>query len=278
MHKIGILGSGEWSHKIVKSLEPQYFAEQYSSRAVKDGSQSLDESIQAIWITSKNSEQIELAELLIQSRFPGKIILEKPYFTNPKELIQLRELINSNKDKIHLSQVWIKSRIWKVFLDIILTRTGTFQVTALRVGNKRRSEFSPPFDWAPHDLYLALDLSRSLRQEIKVIDSHWESDNDVIEGSLTIGANCKLVLKAGFSSERINSWKVTFENGDNLELDFFRRTIKVNEIFVFQESEAKIHDVPILNFVNWVLTQADDLEQEKLLDLNFRFILEAAQA
>jgi len=277
MHKIGTLGSGEWSHKIVKSLEPKYFVEQYSSRAIKDGSQSLDESIKAIWITSKNSEQIELAELLIQSQFPGKIILEKPYCTNLKEMNQLRELLDSNGDQIHLSQVCIKSRIWKEFLDTILMRTGTFQVTALRVGNKRRCEFSPPFDWVPHDLYLALDLSRSLRQEIKVIESHWKSDNDVIEGNLTIGANCKLDLKAGFSSERINLWKVTFENGDNLELDFFRRTIKLNEIFIFQESEAKIQDVPILNFANWVLAQAEDLEPKKLLDLNFRFLLEAAQ-
>ena len=274
MKKIGILGSGDWSKKIATSLAPHHLVTEYSSREFRNRSQSIDASHHAVWITSRNSEQLELAGLLLQSDFGGKIILEKPYFTNAKEKAILIKLIESGQNRIFLSQVWAKSRIWREYLSIILSNGHKFQISALRVGEKRRGEFLPPLDWLPHDLYLASDLSRFLDQEIKVVASGWQSDNDIIIGSILIGTSSKLDLKVGYSAERHNSWKTISENGDCIELDFVGRSIKINGAFVFQESKQSIPDVPILNFANWVLTQSSDLEQLRLIDLNSRFLLE----
>jgi len=274
MEKIGILGSGDWSKKVASSLTSQHQVVEYSSRAFKNHTQFIDATHQVVWITSKNSEQLELANLLLQSDFEGKIILEKPYFTTAKEKAILIKLIESSQNRIFLSQVWAKSRIWKEYLRIILSSGYKFQISALRVGEKRRSEFLPPLDWLPHDLYLAADLARNLDQEIKVVASGWQSDNDIIIGSVLIGTLSKLNLRVGYSTERSNSWKTISENGDCMELDFVGRSIKFNESIIFQESEQSVPDFPILNFANWVLTQSSDLEQLRLIDLNSRFLLE----
>ena len=274
MEKIGVLGSGDWSKKIAISLAPHYLVSEYSSRAFKNHTQFIDASHQVVWITSKNSEQLQLLDLLLQSDFEGKVILEKPYFTNAKEKATLVNLIESGKNRIFLSQVWAKSRIWNEFLSLILSSGHEFQISALRVGDKRRSEFLPPLDWLPHDLYLAADLSRRLDQEIKVVTSGWGSGNDIIIGSILIGSSSKLDLKVGYSTERHNSWKAISENGDCIELDFVRRSITFNGAFIFQESKQSVPDVPILNFANWVLNQSSDSEQLTLIDLNSRFLLE----
>lgn len=274
MEKIGILGSGDWSKKIVTSLAPHHLVAEYSSRAFRNRTQFIDASHQAVWITSRNSEQLELAGLLLQSDFGGKIILEKPYLTNAKEKAILIKLIESGRDRIFLSQVWAKSRIWKEYLSIILSNDHEFQISSLRVGEKRRSDFLPPLDWLPHDLYLASDLSRYLDQEIKVVASGWQSDNDTIIGSILIGTSSKLDLKVGYSTERYNSRKTISENGDCVELDFVGRSIKFNGTFILQESKQSVPDVPILNVANWVLTQPSGSEQLRLIDLNSRFLLE----
>ena len=274
MEKIGILGSGDWSKKLVKSLAPHHLVTEYSSRAIINRSQFIDNSSRAVWITSKNSEQLELARLLLLNDFLGKIILEKPYFTNTEEKTQLVKLIELSQDRIFLSQVWAKSRLWMEFLNILLTKDKEFQIFASRVGQKRRSDFLPPLDWLPHDLYLALDLSRHLGLELKVVKSTWLNDNDIIIGSILIGSFSKLDLKVGYSVERYNSWKTIFENGECIELDFVGLSIKINGKFVFQESKQSVSDVPILNFANWVLNQPTDIDQLRLIDLNSRFFLE----
>lgn len=274
MEKIGILGSGDWSKKLVKSLAPHYSVTEYSSRAIINRSKLIDTSSQAVWIASRNSKQLELAKLLLQSDFLGKIILEKPYFTNAKEKAVLNNLIESGQERIFLSQVWAKSRLWVEFLNTVLSKDNEFQILASRVGEKRRSEFFPPLDWLPHDLYLALDLSRHLGLEIKVVESSWQSDNDIIIGSILIGSSCKFDLKVGYSVERQNFWKTTFDNGDCIELDFVGLSIKINGEFVFQESKQDVPDVPILNFANWVLNQPTDSDQQRLINLNSRFYLE----
>lgn len=276
MQKIGILGSGEWSKKIVSSLAPHHLVTEYSSRAFKNQSQFIDASLQTVWITSRNTEQLELARLLLQSDFRGKIILEKPFFTNLKEKADLIKLIKSGHDRIFLSQVWIKSRIWKEYLNIILSSNHEFQISALRVGQKRRSEFLPPLDWLPHDLYMALDLSKYLNQEVKVVSSSWQSDNNIMSGSILIGTMSRLNLKVGYSVERHNNWNTILGNGDHIYLDFVGRSIKINGSLVFQESNQKYPDVPILNFVNWVLNQPSDLEKMRLIDLNARFLPDTA--
>jgi hypothetical protein len=274
MEKIGILGSGDWSKKVASSLVPHHQVVEYSSRAFRSHTQFIDVTHRVVWITSKNSEQLELANSLLQSDFEGKIILEKPYFTTAREKDFLIELIESSQNRIFLSQVWAKSRIWKEYLRIILSTGCKFQISALRVGEKKRSEFLPPLDWLPHDLYLVADLARNLDEEIKVVASDWQSDNEIIVGSLLIGTLSKLNLRVGYSTERSNSWKTISENGDCFELDFVRRSIKFNEEIIFQESEQRVPDFPILNFTNWVLTQSSDLEQLRLIDLNSRFLLE----
>lgn len=274
MEKIGILGSGDWSKKLVKSLAPHHLVTEYSSRAIINRSQFIDNSSRAVWITSKNSEQLELARFLLLNDFLGKIILEKPYFTNTEEKVQLIKLIELSQDRIFLSQVWAKSRLWMEFLNILLTKDKEFQIFASRVGQKRRSDFLPPLDWLPHDLYLALDLSRHLGLELKVVKSTWLNDNDIIIGSILIGSFSKLDLKVGYSVERYNSWKTIFENGECIELDFVGLSIKINGKFVFQESKQSVSDVPILNFANWVLNQPTDIDQLRLIDLNSRFFLE----
>jgi hypothetical protein len=273
MKKIGILGSGDWSKKVASSLASHHQVVEYSSRAFKNHTQFIDATHQVVWITSKNSEQLELANLLLQSDFEGKVILEKPYFTTVREKAILIELIESSQNRIFLSQVWAKSRIWKEYLRIILSSGYEFQISAERVGEKRRSEFLPPLDWLPHDLYLVADLARNLDEEIKVVASCWQSDNDIIIGSLLVGTLSKLNLRVGYSTERSNSWKTIYENGDCIELDFVGRSIKLNEEIIFQESEQSVQDFPILNFTNWVLTQSSDLEQARLIDLNSRFLL-----
>jgi hypothetical protein len=276
MHTIGILGSGDWSQKLIASLEARYSVRAYSSRAVKNRTQTIDASLNAIWIASRNSQQLELAELLLQSDFEGKLILEKPYFTNIEERDSLLELIESNEDRIYLSRVWAKSRIWKEFLRTISVIGLNFEVSAFRVGTKRRSEFLPPLDWLPHDLYLASDLSIHLNREIEVITSLWESD-DILTGTMMIGTDCKFDLVAGFGTERKNSWTVIYANGDSVELDFVARSIKLNENFIYQESEQNLHDVPILNYADWVINQSHDLQQQRIIDLNSLFLLQAEQ-
>lgn len=268
MKRIAVLGSGDWSKKITKSLKNDFLVSEFSARALHRESVSIDNSYDLVWITSRNSDQLKLSELLLKSDFKGKLILEKPYFTNIDEKDILIGLIGAYPKQVYFSQVWAHSRLWKEYLKTFLHQASNFRISALRVGVKRRLDFPPVLDWLPHDIYLALDLSTNLKEEISILTSNWESDNETCLVTIAIGGKHEMIVVAGYSAERKNTWRTFFTNGDCIELDFVKLTIKYNETIIYQESVQEKYDVPVLNFANWVLDQEIDSSLQDLIKLN----------
>ena len=274
MLKSGIIGTGEWSDKVAKSLATSFEVSVYSARAVISAQASLGFSVDLLWLATRNKEQLQITEKILNAGYQGKIILEKPYFTSIREREHLLSLIQLNPHQIYLSQVWKFSALWRDFSNCLIKSSESFDISVVRCGNKLRSDFAPPFDWIPHDLYLLLDLAERLNSVIGGISVSQSLNGNLLEVAARIGLQNRINVISGYSKARVNTWNVRIRNGDNLEINFLENCVLLNgEQLLVESSSSGSNDIPILNFANWVLSRDQDLHQEKLIKLNSDVLL-----
>jgi hypothetical protein len=274
MLKSGIIGTGDWSDKVAKSLVTNFEVSVYSARAIISAQESLEFSEDLIWLATRNTEQLQITEQILNSGYQGKIILEKPYFTSIREREHLLSLIQLNPHQIFLSQVWKFSALWMDFSNYLIKSSESFDISIVRCGNKLRSDFVPPFDWIPHDLYLLLDLTERLNSVISGISVSQGLNGNLLEVTAKISFQNRVNMMAGYSETRINTWDVRMQNGNTLEINFLENHVLLNgELLLIESLSSGSKDVPILNFANWVLSCDQDLLLEKLLKLNSDVLL-----
>ena len=111
-----IIGSGPWPQKIESILSlnnnqvriTSIGARDFLSINIDNVNSYIDD--QVVWIATTPTIQLEvLNRIKLQS---NRVIIEKPFATDLKELKSIINLANESKNTLFLSEPWRYSKIW----------------------------------------------------------------------------------------------------------------------------------------------------------------------
>lgn len=243
--KLLIVGAGSWAHKIEAVCDEASSGIQASlipARQFLNSKYFNKEELvyyHRIWICTRPGLQIEVLGKL--SKYPGIVILEKPYMENSQDYFDLYGLPQDFKSRIILSQPWTFSNAWNSFKKLIENDSElNFEVS--RVGQQMHSYINPVADWLPHDLNLILDLVEESSLEVSVTKQQWSDRQNRVQFELSINDTWNFSIDTGLSdSGRISTW-----NSQNHRIDF------VNSVLTDIHGHEKliVEKHPILDFLN----------------------------
>lgn len=274
---VAVCGQGEWSTKIESSLINHVNLAKYGARELLANPEATPVREDIVWIASRIEFQFELLELLIEKKFTGKVIIEKPYFISKEQRRRLCEMSKLIKNQIFLSQVWRFSELWSLFYTDFISRNDSFCIEAKRVGKRTRSEFSPPFDWIPHDLYLVADLLSGLNLDYSIEEVTYGNDGSSIKSKISVQKGSSISLIAGYSEDRRSIWKIRFGKGDQVILNFANQTMFRNSKLVYAyQNSSTTNKLPIQRFVDYVMGAPYDENYDLNLRLNGDVLLRSS--
>lgn len=250
-----IIGSGLWSNKIKSSLDfsdKSILVQSVSARTFLEFESSVIRSNiedKIIWIATRPSLQIKILYKINQQT--NKVILEKPFATNTKDLDNILSLIKNSKNQLYLSEPWKYSNTWKSIKSEINIKNKEHNIVIFRGGPKRRSYMSPVWDWLQHDLGLISELLDQNDPNISIFPN-WSGDKKTIRIEFIVEGRFKIELNSGFFIERVETWeinggvKIDFKNniqdiqpiyliykhvsGENFRSDFRRQSWLTNKV------------------------------------------------
>lgn len=270
LKSIALIGHGDWSSKLYNSLYSDYVVKIYSSREFLSAAQNRVFEEDLVWLTSKNSQQFQILEKILQLNNDARIILEKPYFIKNEQYRKLNDILQCQRDKIFLSQIWRFSPVWKAFLREFLREENFFEIRILRVGSKRRVDVPPPLDWGPHDLYLLFDLAYHTNQEITFDGSDIFSAGRVLKTNLRLGQENRVSMVSGYSQKHDCNWEVNFNSGKKILLDFGNNALFVESKLVLKvDALSDLYLEPARKMVEWALESSEEDSIGSMLQLNY---------
>jgi predicted dehydrogenase len=118
-----IIGSGPWPQKIKSILNTNDNQVKIDSIGARDflsiDTNNINSYVntQIVWIATIPTTQIEiLNKIKLQS---NKVIIEKPFATDSKELKSFIDLAKESKNTLFLSEPWRHSKIWELIKNKI---------------------------------------------------------------------------------------------------------------------------------------------------------------
>ena len=273
-NRVLLIGKGAWSQKIagvIKAQDAGWEVELKSAREfISMDSKSAEfteicKKFDVLWITTTPRNQINVLRKL--EKFQKKIILDKPIVTNASEITVIKELIYNSQSKIYLSQPWTYSDLWSRMKMILMSIKGEVLIQTERVGSLIRSEFPPPIDWIPHDLYLLVDYVESLEIDYRHINlESSEKYNQHILMKYKVGRDRTFEISAGYSTERKAQWWTYSEGKLLAEVNFNSGELTdhrgLHPITFNVDSEN-----PIMLMLDFILENEPNVDWKLILDL-----------
>ena len=225
--KLLIIGQGAWSKKILTALNlehPLIRTQSISARECLRGIadlNSLSAEFDVIWICTKPNWQLEILGQL--SKFPRKIIIEKPYLFDPASFGLIIDFISTSAGVLQLSEPWTVKEIWaQAKLEILQERPAKLHIT--RGGNTAHPYLNEVEDWLPHDINLLFDLYGIEILESEISDIQWEDNNKEVKFLIRKFDGAEIQMHSGkLKGERKALWEST-----NLRIDFMESSITRN--------------------------------------------------
>ena len=206
-----IIGSGPWPQKIKSILNTYNDQVKIDSIGARDFL-SIDAPTigiyvknQVIWIATIPTTQIEvLNRIKLQS---NRVIIEKPFATDLKELKSFINLANESKNILYLSEPWKHSKIWESIKNKINKQNSLLSIVIYRGGPKTRTYINPVWDWIQHDLGLLGELLKEHQDEIE-IGFNWLNDGKTLNLKIICGGRFNVEINVGYFSERVEFWEI----------------------------------------------------------------------
>jgi predicted dehydrogenase len=258
-----IVGSGPWSTKIscalhaVKIPQKQIGYRDFINLNPESVSKLINNSI--IWICTTPSNQISVVEKI--ANLTNKVILEKPLVTTKNEVQELIKFSQLSKNSYFISQLWTHSEMWSSLKKYILDNQ-ILEILIERYGTERRTYFSPPLDWLPHDIYLLYDLygNELLNSKLKMKRFNFEDTSEI---EILIEKRPRIKIAGGFKNGNRSSKWTLFSKDEKFTFNFIDSSI---EVYDFQSKIRKNLMVSRANSVERMVkaihktSQANDLE------------------
>jgi hypothetical protein len=219
-----IIGSGPWPQKIKSILNTNTDQVKIDSIGARDFLSIDTNKIksyvdgQIVWIATIPTIQLEiLRKIKLQS---NRVIIEKPFATDSKELKSFIEITKNSKNILFLSEPWKYSKIWESIKNKITEKNSLQSVVIYRGGPNMRTYINPVWDWIQHDLGLVGELLKEYQGEIG-IGFKWLNNGDTLNLKIISGSRFSIEINVGYFSERVEYWeingkeKVNFNNNKN---------------------------------------------------------------
>ena len=206
-----IIGSGPWPQKIKSILNTNNDQVKIDSIGARDFL-SIDISNigsyvenQVIWVATMPTIQVEvLNRIKLQS---NRVIIEKPFATDLKELKSFTNLANKSKNILYLSEPWRHSKIWESIKNKINKQNSLQSIVIYRGGPNIRTYINPVWDWIQHDLGLLGELLKEYQDEIE-IGFNWLNDGKTLNLKIICADRFDINVNAGYFSERVEFWEI----------------------------------------------------------------------
>ena len=211
INRLLVIGSGPWSQKIKSALNTNRNQIEFTSIGARDFLHldstkiGVDTKEQIIWIATTPTIQFEVLNKIVFLQ--NKVIIEKPFATNSKELESFIQISNMSKNALYLSEPWKHSKIWTLIKNKIAGQNYLQKIVIYRGGPKTRSYISPVWDWIQHDLGLVGELLKEHQNAIQ-IGFKWLNDKRTLKLKIISGNRFDIEINVGYFSERVEFWEI----------------------------------------------------------------------
>ena len=219
-----VIGSGPWPQKIKSILNTNSNQLKVTSIGARDflsfGVTGIKKYIndQIVWIATTPTIQLEiLRRIKLQS---NRVIIEKPFATDSKELKSFINFAINTKSTLFLSEPWRYSKTWELIKNKITKQNSLQSIVIYRGGPNIRTYISPVWDWIQHDLGLVGELLKEYQDEVE-IGFKWLNDGNTLNLKIISGNRFNIEINVGYFLERLEYWeingkeKVNFDNNQN---------------------------------------------------------------
>ena len=206
-----IIGSGPWPQKIESILSlnnnqvriTSIGARDFLSINIDNVNSYIDD--QVVWIATTPTIQLEvLNRIKLQS---NRVIIEKPFATDLKELKSIINLANESKNTLFLSEPWRYSKIWEFIKNKITDQNSLQSIVIYRGGPNARSYINPVWDWIQHDLGLVGELLKE-HQDTVQMGFEWLNEGKTLKLKIISDNKFNIEINVGYFPERVEFWKV----------------------------------------------------------------------
>ena len=237
INRLLVIGSGPWSQKIKSALNTNRNQIEFTSIGARDflhldsTNIGVNTKEQIIWIATTPTIQFEVLNKIIFLQ--NRVIIEKPFATNSKELESFIQISNITQNTLYLSEPWKYSKIWMFIKTKIGEQNSLQDIVIYRGGPKIRSYINPVWDWIQHDLGLVGELLKE-RQDTVQIRFEWLNEGKTLRLKIISDSKFNIEINVGYFPERVEFWK-----------------INDTEIVNFNDNQF-VHDQPLCTMYEYV--------------------------
>jgi len=206
-----VIGSGPWSQKIKSVLNTNHNHIEVASVGARDfllldsTNIGVNTKEQIIWIATTPTIQLEVLNKI--EFLQNRVIIEKPFATNSKELESFIQISNMSQNTMYLSEPWRYSKIWMFIKNKIGEQNSLQNILIYRGGPKTRSYINPVWDWIQHDLGLVGELLKE-HQDTVQIEFEWLNEGKTLKLKIISGNKFNIEINVGYFPERVEFWKI----------------------------------------------------------------------
>ena len=206
-----VIGSGPWSQKIKSVLNTNHNNIEVTSVGARDfllldsTNIGVNTKEQIIWIATTPTIQLEVLNKI--EFLQNRVIIEKPFATNLKELESFIQISNMSQNTLYLSEPWRYSKIWMFIKNKIGEQNSLQNILIYRGGPKTRSYINPVWDWIQHDLGLVGELLKE-HQDTVQIEFEWLNEGKTLKLKIISGNKFNIEINVGYFPERVEFWKI----------------------------------------------------------------------
>ena len=241
-----VIGSGPWSQKIKSVLNTNHNYIEVTSVGARDfllldsTNIGVNTKEQIIWIATTPTIQLEILNKI--EFLQNRVIIEKPFATNSKELESFIQISNMSQNTMYLSEPWRYSKIWMFIKNKIGEQNFLQNIIIYRGGPKTRSYINPVWDWIQHDLGLVGELLKE-HQDTVQIEFEWLNEGKTLKLKIISGNKFNIEINVGYFPERIEFWKINDTEIVDFNDNQFTNDQPLYTMYEYVESNRFTNDV-----------------------------------
>ena len=241
-----VIGSGPWSQKIKSVLNTNHNHIEVTSVGARDflvldsTNIGVNTKEQIIWIATTPTIQLEVLNKI--EFLQNRVIIEKPFATNLKELESFIQRSNMSQNTMYLSEPWRYSKIWMFIKNKIGEQNFLQNILIYRGGPKTRSYINPVWDWIQHDLGLVGELLKE-HQDTVQIEFEWLNEGKTLKLKIISGNKFNIEINVGYFPERVEFWKINDTEIVDFNDNQFTNDQPLYTMYEYVESNRFTNDV-----------------------------------
>jgi hypothetical protein len=241
-----VIGSGPWSQKIKSVLNTNHIHIEVTSVGARDflvldsTNIGVNTKEQIIWIATTPTIQLKVLNKI--EFLQNRVIIEKPFATNLKELESFIQISNMSQNTMYLSEPWRYSKIWMFIKNKIGEQNSLQNIRIYRGGPKTRSYINPVWDWIQHDLGLVGELLKE-HQDTVQIEFEWLNEGKTLKLKIISGNKFKIEINVGYFPERVEFWKINDTEIVDFNDNQFTNDQPLYTMYEYVESNRFTNDV-----------------------------------